>query len=197
MPLWTQTNWLCSSERCGWELTAFGSPWVAQRVCAIPTWTVNSASQSTLFNAEKLHFLFGRTRNLKSTFYSLFEFFDFAFLSHDDASSFRFRRGILIYFQFITIECNTGWIVTTIFQAMKTVDKNIRDKSTITFDQIIQISENPFEFTKNNSECSIENRASYHTCLLSLNNKRNLKEKEEEERKTSLYGTSWRRVIRK
>ena len=39
VPLWTTMNSLFSSERCGWEFTALGTPWVAQRVWAIPTWT--------------------------------------------------------------------------------------------------------------------------------------------------------------
>lgn len=34
------------SERCGWLLMGLGSPWVAQRVCAIPRCTSNSMSRS-------------------------------------------------------------------------------------------------------------------------------------------------------
>ena len=34
------------SERCGWLLRALGSPWVAQRVWAIPKWVSNSVSRS-------------------------------------------------------------------------------------------------------------------------------------------------------
>lgn len=34
------------SERCGWLLTGLGSPWVAQRVWAIPRCTSNSMSRS-------------------------------------------------------------------------------------------------------------------------------------------------------
>lgn len=36
------------SERCGWLLTALGTPWVAQRVCAMPKWVSNSTFKSML-----------------------------------------------------------------------------------------------------------------------------------------------------
>lgn len=36
------------SERCGWLLTSFGTPCVAHRVCAIPTWVSYSMSKSSL-----------------------------------------------------------------------------------------------------------------------------------------------------
>ncbi len=35
MPLWT-TATFSSASRCGWALTSFGAPWVAQRVWAMP-----------------------------------------------------------------------------------------------------------------------------------------------------------------
>lgn len=36
------------SERCGWLLTALGTPWVAQRVWAMPKWVSNSTFKSML-----------------------------------------------------------------------------------------------------------------------------------------------------
>lgn len=36
MPLWT-TATLESASRCGWAFSSLGAPWVAQRVCAMPT----------------------------------------------------------------------------------------------------------------------------------------------------------------
>ena len=30
-------TWLSSPERCGWQLRSEGAPWVAQRVCEMPT----------------------------------------------------------------------------------------------------------------------------------------------------------------
>lgn len=44
MPLWTTTNELSASDRCGCELISLGTPCVAQRVCAMPTWLYNSVS---------------------------------------------------------------------------------------------------------------------------------------------------------
>lgn len=44
---------LLSSDRWGWLLTSLGTPWVAQRVCAIPTWVVNSTSMSKSSTAEE------------------------------------------------------------------------------------------------------------------------------------------------
>ena len=36
MPLWMMAR-LWFSEQWGWALTSLGSPWVAQRVCAMPS----------------------------------------------------------------------------------------------------------------------------------------------------------------
>ena len=43
---------LFSSDRWGWLLTSFGTPWVAQRVWAIPTCVVNSSSKFKSWTAE-------------------------------------------------------------------------------------------------------------------------------------------------
>jgi len=37
-----------ASERCGWELTSEGGPWVAHLVWAIPTWLVKLWDHSIL-----------------------------------------------------------------------------------------------------------------------------------------------------
>ena len=165
IPLWTQTNWLSSSERCGWELTALGSPCVAQRVCAIPTWTSNSPFQSTLSNAiqsfrrvkmKKIFFLL--------TFNCMFKFFDFSFLSYNQTRTFLIEK--------ISIKSNTRRIITSIFQTMKTIDQNVSNESSITFDQVIQITEYTYSEKRKKNVRDKENlredpveSITYHTLL--------------------------------
>ena len=66
VPLWTTMNSLLSSERCGWELTSLGTPWVAHRVCDMPTCDLWIASNSKLLSTshteiQKIETQFNRT----------------------------------------------------------------------------------------------------------------------------------------
>lgn len=47
LPLWTTTKLCSKSDRWGCEFTSDGTPWVAQRVWAIPTWLSVLDSKST------------------------------------------------------------------------------------------------------------------------------------------------------
>lgn len=59
IPLCTTTKPLSGSERWGWLLTSLGTPWVAQRVCAIPQWmsTLRSVSSSLLSGNRKKYYV--------------------------------------------------------------------------------------------------------------------------------------------
>ena len=48
IPLWTTTNSFVSSDLWGWLLRSLGTPWVAHRVCAIPTCKSSWQSKSEL-----------------------------------------------------------------------------------------------------------------------------------------------------
>lgn len=41
-------------DRCGWLLRGLGTPWVAQRVWAMPRWTSNSKSRSISFCSKRV-----------------------------------------------------------------------------------------------------------------------------------------------
>jgi len=53
LPLWTTTKACSSSERWGWAFTSDGTPWVAHRVWAMPTWHWVSDSKSRLVPVNK------------------------------------------------------------------------------------------------------------------------------------------------
>ena len=53
IPLWMIAN-EPSVAVCGWALTSFGAPCVAQRVCPTPTWPVSGWASKSLASSSTL-----------------------------------------------------------------------------------------------------------------------------------------------
>ena len=77
------------------------------------------------------------SRSVRLTFHGVFELFHFAFLSNNETRAF----FVDVLWEIVAIEGNARRIVATIFQTMQTIDQNIGNKLAVSFDQVIQITE--------------------------------------------------------